>query len=96
MTIYETKKGRPITDGQSFALMIGHFKDAGVTAEDYAAAIDAMDADDRYKGSKPTSYEKWAIGYAEKRLNPPTPTVRKVTTKSNLELLEELHANGTL
>ena len=51
--------------------MINNFKKHGVTADDYAAAIDAMDADDRYKGNKPTSYEKWAIGYAEKRLNPP-------------------------
>jgi len=68
--IYETKKGLPVTDGASFALMIGNFERAGVTADDYAAAIDAMDADDRYKGSKPTSYEKWALGIADKRKNP--------------------------
>ena len=68
--IYEQKKGLPITDGRSFALMVKNFKNAGVTAEDYAAAIDAMDADERYKGSKPTSYEKWAIGYADKRKHP--------------------------
>lgn len=68
--IYETKKGRLITDGQAFSQMIANFKVHGVTADDYAAAIDAMDADDRYKGNKPTSYERWAIGYAEKRKNP--------------------------
>jgi hypothetical protein len=70
MAVFEKKKGTPITDGQSFTLMINNFKANGVTADDYSAAIDAMDADPRYKGSKPTSYEKWAIGYAEKRRNP--------------------------
>lgn len=69
-SIYETKKGALITDGQGFALMINNFKAHGVTADDYAAAIDAMDADGRYKASKPTSYEQWAIGYAQKRRNP--------------------------
>lgn len=69
--IYETQKGHLVTDPQSFVLMINNFKDNDVTAEDYAAAIDAMDADPKYNGSKPTSYEKWAIGYARKRKNPP-------------------------
>ena len=68
--IYENKKGMLITDPQSFVLMINNFKDNNVTAEDYAAAIDAMDADGRYRGGKPTSYEKWAIGYADKRKHP--------------------------
>jgi len=73
MRIYETKKGYPVTDGASFSSMIKNFKHNGVTAEDYAAAIDAMDADPKYKGSKPTSYERWAMGLAERRLNPPKP-----------------------
>ena len=68
--IYETKKGRLLSDIQGFVQMINNFKASGVTAKDYAAAIDAMDADPKYKGSRPTSYEKWAIGYAEKRNNP--------------------------
>jgi len=68
--IYESKKGALITDGASFALMVQNFKRNGATAEDYAAAIDAMDADKRYKGSKPTSYEKWALGIADRRRNP--------------------------
>lgn len=68
--IYEQKKGMPVTDGRSFALMVKNFEAQGATAEDYAAAIDAMDADERYRGSKPTSYEKWTIGYADKRKHP--------------------------
>ena len=68
--IYETKKGRLLSDIQGFVQMINNFKASGVTAKDYAAAIDAMDADPKYKGSRPTSYERWAIGYAEKRNNP--------------------------
>lgn len=71
--IYETKKGQLITDAQSFVQMINNFKANDVTAEDYAAAIDAMDADPKYNGSKPTSYEKWAINYAQRRKNPPKP-----------------------
>jgi hypothetical protein len=69
-TIYETKKGRPVTDDKTFSQMINNFKAHGVTADDYAAAIDAMDADPRYNGSESTSYERWAIGYAEKRKSP--------------------------
>ena len=92
--IYETKKGKPVTDGQSFALMIQNFEKEGVTVGDYSAAIDAMDADGKYKGSKPTSYESWAIGYAEKRKNPPA---RKSTpTKTNEQILEEMYENGEL
>ena len=68
--VYEKKKGKLVTDGQAFAIMINNFLANGVTAQDYAYAIDAMDADGRYKGGKPTSYESWALGYAEKRKNP--------------------------
>jgi hypothetical protein len=71
--IFEIKKGRLITDGQAFSQMINNFKANDVTAEDYAAAIEAMDADPKYNGSKPTSYEKWAIGYAQRRKNPVKP-----------------------
>ena len=66
--IYENKKGKLITDGQAFSEMIKAFKKKDVMAEDYEAAIDAMDADPKYKGEKPTSYKKWAIGYAEDRI----------------------------
>ena len=82
--IYQQKKGSLVTDGQAFTLMINNFKANGVTAEDYAAAIDAMDADPRYKGNKPTSYEKWAIGYAEKRMNPPKLNGRTPRTPAEL------------
>lgn len=92
VSIYEAKKGKLVTDGQAFAIMINNFKANGVTAQDYAAAIDAMDADGRYKGGKPTSYEKWAIGYAEKRKNP----VKPRTEKTNEQILEEMYANGEL
>jgi hypothetical protein len=85
--IFETKKGKLITDGRAFSLMINNFKKAGVTAEDYGAAIDAMDADDRYNGSKPTSYESWAIGYAEKRKNPTK--VRKGKRKETVEEMKD-------
>ena len=84
--IYETKKGYLISDGQAFTLMINNFKKLGVTAQDYAAAIDAMDADPRYKGSKPTSYETWAIGYADKRKNP----AKYSKDKKNREMAEKL------
>ena len=94
--IYKQKKHGLITDAHAFTLMINNFKANGVTAEDYAAAIDAMDADDRYKGGKPTSYEKWAIGYAEKRLNPSKPTNRTTQPVDNIALLERMHANGEL
>ena len=93
--VYETKKGKLVTDGASFALMINNFKANGVTSEDYAAAIDAMDADPRYKGNKPTSYETWAIGYAEKRKNP-TKHTKTTQPIDNLALLERLHENGEL
>jgi len=93
--IYQQKKGNLVTDGQAFALMIANFEKQGVTAQDYSAAIDAMDADDRYKGSKPTSYERWAIGYAEKRLNPPAPS-KRTPAKTNEQILEEMYANGEL
>lgn len=71
--IYETKKGQLVTDPQAFTQMINNFKTHDVTPEDYAYAIDAMDADPKYNGSKPTSYEKWAIGYAKQRQNPVKP-----------------------
>ena len=61
---YETKKGLLVTDGRAFTEMINEFEQKGVTVNDYISAIDAMDADQKYKGSKPTSYKKWAIGYA--------------------------------
>ena len=64
---YETKKGLLVTDGRAFTEMINEFEQKGVTISDYISAIDAMDADPKYKGSKPTSYKKWAIGYAEDR-----------------------------
>lgn len=68
--IYETTKGYPVTDGQSFTLMIKEFEKEGVTAQDYREAIKAMDADPKYSGRKPTSYKNWAIGYAQERRNP--------------------------
>jgi hypothetical protein len=85
--IYEQKKGLLVTDGQAFTQMINNFKKAGVTADDYAAAISAMDADPKYKGTKPTSYEKWAIGYAENRSadnnNGSAPSKNNATYKAN-------------
>ena len=69
-TIYETKKGMLVTDGRAFSLMIKEFEKQGVEPADYADAIDAMDADPKYNGTKPTSYQSWAIGYADKRLHP--------------------------
>jgi len=79
--IYETKNGRLVTDGKGFALMINNFKKHGVTSDDYAAAIDAMNADPKYKGTKPTSYEKWAIGYTEERHNTKNNS-KQIITKS--------------
>ena len=69
--IFERKKGLPITDGASFALMIKNFESHSVIPEDYAGAIDAMSKDPKYKrANKPTSFEAWAIGIADKRLHP--------------------------
>ena len=84
--IYETKKGRPVTDGASFSLMIKEFEKRKVTPEDYAAAIVAMDADPNYKGTKPTSYETWAVGIAEKRNNPK----KRGNSRKRSETLEEM------
>jgi DNA-binding MarR family transcriptional regulator len=89
-SIYERKKGALVTDGQSFALMISNFEAQGVTADDYAAAIDAMDSDKRYRGSKPTSYEKWALGIADKRKNP----AKYSSDKRNRQSAEKLDPNN--
>jgi biotin operon repressor len=94
--IYETKKGSLVTDGRGFALMIKKFVEHGVTAEDYAAAIDAMDADPNYTGHKPTSYEKWAIGYARQRASPSAPKTDRTQQKSNREIIKEMIDNGEL
>ena len=83
--IYETKKGRLVTDGASFSLMIKEFEKHKVTPEDYVAAIDAMDADPNYRGTKPTSYETWAIGIADKRNNP-----KRSPNRKQSETLEEM------
>jgi len=93
--IYEQKKGRLITDGHSFSLMIKNFKEKEVMPEDYAAAIDAMDADKRYNGSKPTSYESWALGYADKRKNPKQ-FKSGSTKKTNEQIIEEMMEHGEI
>jgi hypothetical protein len=42
-----------------------------VTADDYSKAIIAMRRDPRYKrATNPTSFEKYALGIADKRKNP--------------------------
>ena len=95
MKIYETKKGLSVTDGHAFALMITEFQKYGVTAEDYAAAIDAMSKDPKYKrANKPTSPKSWAIGYAEDRNNPVRP--RKNHRKSNQEIVKEMIESGEI
>ena len=69
--VYEKLKGYPVYDSASFALMISNFQKNGVTPEDYGAAIIAMSNDPKYKrATKPTSYEKYALGIADKRNNP--------------------------
>ena len=92
--IYETKKGYLVTDGASFSLMIKNFENQGVTAADYAAAIDAMDANPRYNGTKPTSYERWAVGIAQKRNNPDIN--QKEKQKTNKEIIQEMIENGEI
>jgi hypothetical protein len=87
--VYEKKKGLPVTDGQAFALMVNNFTKNKVTVQDYAAAIDAMDADPKYTGDKPTSYESWAIGYAKKRTNPIKTTKDPSAEKMNPESYRE-------
>jgi DNA-binding MarR family transcriptional regulator len=94
--IYETKKGRLVTDGRGFALMIEQFKAAGVSAEDYEAAIDAMDADDRYTGHKPTSYQKWALNYARARKENTTGTGKGSQPKDPDQIIKEMIENGEL
>jgi len=69
--IYEKLVGYPIYDPASFSLMIENFNKNDVIAEDYANAIIAMRNDPKYKrATKPTSYEKYTLGIAEKRNNP--------------------------
>ena len=74
--IYETKKGGLVTDMAGFSSMINDFKKSGVVPQDYIDAIDAMDADPDYTGAKPTSYKKWTINNAQRRLNPRKPRPR--------------------
>jgi hypothetical protein len=93
MEIYQTKKGRLVTDGASFSQMIKKFKDQGVTAEDYAAAIDAQDANPKYRGTKPTSYENYAIGIAQARNSENDP---KNQGKTNEELIREWVENDEI
>lgn len=95
--IYETKKGYPITDGASFALMIKNFEANGVMAEDYAAAIDAMSANPKYaRANKPTSYEAWAIGIADKRRNPVKISKRESVEVDNQALIMDMIQKGEI
>ena len=95
--IYETKKGYPITDGASFALMIKNFEANGVTAEDYAAAIDAMSANPKYaRANKPTSYEAWAIGIADKRRNPVKISKRDSVEVDNQAFIMDMIQKGEI
>ncbi len=69
--VYEKLKGYTVTDPSSFSLMISNFENNDVTPEDYAGAIIAMSNDPKYKRAvKPTSFEKYALGIADKRNNP--------------------------
>ncbi|MDY6867011.1 MAG: hypothetical protein SVT56_03780 [Chloroflexota bacterium] len=71
--IYELKVGKLVMDGYSFTMMINAFEENNVIPEDYAAAIDAMQANPKYKrATNPDSYKNYAIGNAQKRLNPAT------------------------
>ena len=95
--IYETKKGYLITDGASFALMIKNFEANGVTAEDYAAAIDAMSANPKYaRANKPTSYEAWAIGIADKRRNPVKISKRDSVEVDNQAFIMDMIQKGEI
>lgn len=85
VNIYETKKQNLVSDPTSFSQMIAEFKANGVTPQDYADAIDAMDADPDYSGSKPTSYKNWTINNAQRRLNPRKPKLRATDPKSIAE-----------
>jgi hypothetical protein len=95
--IYETKKGLQVTDGQSYSLMINNFKKNGVIPEDYAAAIDAMSKDHRYKrATNPTSYEKYALGIADKRQNPVVANKRSTSTQDATDLILQMVERGEL
>jgi hypothetical protein len=95
--IYETKKGLQVTDGQSFTLMIKNFKKNDVIPEDYAAAIDAMSKDPRYKrATNPTSYEKYALGIADKRQNPVVANKRGTTPQDATDLILQMVERGEL
>jgi hypothetical protein len=67
--IYKALK-RSFLPTHDFADMVKRFQQAGVIAEDYYKAIEDQDAKGGY-GDQPTSYEKWTLGIADKRLNPP-------------------------
>jgi hypothetical protein len=76
LAIHKAKKGKSVVNKDAYSRMISKFEAIGVTEADYSAAIDAMDADPRYTGTQPTSYESWAINIAKERLYP-KPTKRK-------------------
>lgn len=94
--VYEKLKGYPIYDPASFSLMVGNFEANDVTLEDYANAIIAMSNNPKYKrATKPTSYEKYAIGIAEKRNNPVTSNNIEREPERNIVWAHEME-NSTL
>jgi hypothetical protein len=69
--VYEKLMGRLVTGPSQFSLMVSNFAKHGVTPEDYGNAIIDMRNDPRYKrATNPTSFEKYALGIADKRKNP--------------------------
>jgi hypothetical protein len=97
LNVYKSMKGETLP-GHKYVDMIKVFEEKGVTAEDYRQAIVEQDATGRYQGANaPHSYMTFAVGIADARNNPvqPRPNTRQ-PAKTNLELLEEMHANGTL
>jgi hypothetical protein len=72
--VYQELMKNLVFDFYSFELMVTNFEKHGVTLEDYGNAIIAMQKNPKYKrATKPTSFEQYALGLAEKRNNPVHP-----------------------
>jgi len=95
--VYEKLKGGLITNPSTFSLMVSNFESNGVTPEDYGNAIIDMANNPKYKrATNPTSYEKYALGIADKRQNPVVANKRGTTPQDATDLILQMVERGEL
>jgi hypothetical protein len=95
--VYEKLKGGLISNPSTFSLMVSNFESNGVTPEDYGNAIIDMANNPKYKrATNPTSYEKYALGIADKRQNPVVANKRSTSTQDATDLILQMVERGEL